>query len=309
MSFRIFVALCLAAAVARAEIIDAIAAVVNGEIITLSELRERIGPGFPAGPSAEATKRREQLLRRAADDAIADKLLEKEAETQGILPTEADLDNAIEDVKRSNSIDDATLDQALMQQGMSRKKYRDMLRVQLTRMKVVEFKVKPRVTVAEDDIKLRYAKMTGDVKSRTEAHARDIYLPSGGDAAGTRAKVEAAKARILKGESFEAVARDVGGPLASAGGDLGWITPGTMLPEIEKAAFALKKGQLSEVFEGGGGYHLVTVEETRTSGGAKPLTEAREELRQQILSERLQKATEEYLNELRKTADVELRLP
>ncbi len=309
MSLRTLLVASLLPLAAHAEIVDGVAAVVNGEIITLSELRERIGPGFPAGPSAEATRRRGQLLRRAADDAIADKLLEKEAETQGIVPTDTDLDNAIEDVKRSNGIDDATLDQALAQQGMNRKKYREMLRVQLTRMKVVEFKVKPRVTVGEDDIKQRYAKMTADVKSRTEVRARDIYLPSGADPAGARARVEGAKSRILKGESFESVARDVGGPLASSGGDLGWITPGTMLPEIEKAAFALKKGQLSEVFEGGGGFHLVTVEETRTSGGARSLTEAREELRQQILGERLQKATEEYLNELRKTADVELRLP
>lgn len=295
---------------ARAELLDAVAVVVNGDVITLSELEERVGPGLPPADAAgDLRHRRETLLRRAADDAVAEKLVEKEAELQGLSPTAAEIDNAVEDVKRANGIDDPTLEKALGAQGLTKQKYRDMLKAQLTRMKVVEYKVKNRISVSEDDVKARYAKMTGDVKGKAELHARDMYLPPGDDRAATKARLEAARQRVVKGERFATVAKELGGPLASSGGDLGWFSAGMMLPELEKVAFALKKGEVSQVFEGGGGYHVVTVDDTRTAGGAKPLSESREEVRQQLMAERLSKATEDYVSELRKTADVEVRLP
>jgi peptidyl-prolyl cis-trans isomerase SurA len=300
--------LLLVAPGARAERIDGVAAVVNGEIITLGELFDRTGP-LPDEAGPEARTRRSLLLRRAADDAVADKLMEKEAEAQGILPTEADLDATVEDVKKSNNIDDTALDQALAQQGMTRAKYRQMLRLQLTRMKIVEFKVKQRVTISEDDVKLRHAKLATESNTRTEVRVRDVFVPSEADPAGAKAKVEAARKRVQAGAPFATVARETGGPLADRDGEIGWVSRGTMLPDFEEVAFGLKPGQMSEVFEVGGGYHLLLVEEQRSVGGVKPLAEAREEIRQQLMAERLQKATEEYLGELRKTADVELRLP
>lgn len=293
---------------ARAELVDAVAVVVNGEVITLSELEDRAGPQLPPpGTDGELGKRRAVLLRRAADDAVADKLVEKEAESQGLAPTAAEIDNAVQDVKRANNIDDATLEKALAQQGLTKRQYRDMLRSQLTRMKVVEFRVKGRVNVTEDDVKARYARMTAAISPKRELHVRDLYVPPGID--GAREKIEDARARVLKGEAFETVARELGGPLADTGGDLGWFAAGTMLPALETVAFGLKKGELSPVFEAGGGLHVLRVEDERSSGGARPLSEAREEIRQQLLAEKLQKATEDYVAELRKTADVEVRLP
>ena len=301
--------ICLVAVPSRAEVVDAVAAVVNGEIITLSELEERAGGSLPS-PTAtgELGTRRRTMLRRAADDAIAEKLVEKEAEAQGVAPSAAEIEASVDDIKRANKIDDATLDQALAQQGMTRQQYRDMLRAQLTRMKLVEAKVRGRVSLTEDDVKARYEKMTGEIRSKREVRARDLFVPPSKNPAADRARIEKARSRVMAGESFEKVAKELGGPLSGVGGDLGWFGEGTMLPALEKVAFALKKGETSEVFEGGG-LHVIRVEDERFVGGAKPLSEAREEIRQQLMAERLQKATEEYVAELRKAADVEVRLP
>ena len=84
-------------------------------------------------------------------------------------------------MKRTNNIDDSTLEAALKQQGLSMEKYRHMLAQQLTRMKLVEVKVKARVTVSEDDIKARYALMTANVQGQEELKVRDIFLPFGDD--------------------------------------------------------------------------------------------------------------------------------
>lgn len=303
-------ALCAPPALARAEIVDGVAVVVNGDVITLSEVEDRVGRGLPpAGENPDLERRRKALLKQAADQLVSEKLLAKEAEEQGVAPTESEIDNAIEEVKRTNGIDDATLAKALQAQGLTLKRYREMLAMQLTRMKVVELKVKSRVSVSEDDVKARYAKMTGDLKATEEIRLRDIIVPKGADAAAAKAKAEEARARVVKGEPFAKVAEESGGPLAGAGGDFGWVKPGTMLPEIEAAAFKLKTGEVSEVLDVGDNFHVLTVEDRRTTSSARPLSEARQEIQQQIVAERMEKATEDYLGDLRRNADIEYRLP
>jgi parvulin-like peptidyl-prolyl isomerase len=150
--------------------------------------------------------------------------------------------------------------------------------------------------------------MTEGVVAKKEWHVRDLYLPVEGDGAAQRARLETARRDLLAGKPFTDVARKVGGPMAATGGDLGWVSEGTMLPEVEQVAIALETGEPSPVFEAGAGLHLVVVEATRTTGGARPLSESREEIRQQLLAERLEKATEDYLASLRKSADVDIRL-
>jgi peptidyl-prolyl cis-trans isomerase SurA len=310
MRTGLFVALRLAGRAAPAVVVDGVAVVVNGDIVTLGELEEAAGPSLPpAGSTGDAARRRDTLLRRSADDAVARKLLEKEARAQGLEPTAAEVDNAIEDVQRTNNIDRPTLERALSQQGLTLASYRALLEAQLTRMKVVEAKVKPRVSVSEDDVKARYARMTEGIVVKREVRLRDLFLPVDHDRAEVRARLDAARRQIEGGRPFAEVSRAVGGPLADSGGDLGWVSEGTMLPELEKVAFALGKGELSPVFEAGGGVHLVLVEDMRQTGGARSLAEAREEIRQQLLAERLEKATDDYLASLRKDADVEVRLP
>lgn len=299
-----------AAAPVRAAIVDGVAVVVNGDVITLSEVEERVGRGLPpAGENADLDRRRRTLLKQAAEQLVSERLLAKEAEEQGLAPTEAEIENAIDEVKRSNNIDADTLEKALEAQGLTAARYREMLATQLTRMKVVELKVKSRVSVSDDDVRARYAKMTGDLKAQEELRLRDIIVPKGDDAAAAKAKAEAARARVLAGEAFAKVAEASGGPLAGAGGDFGWVKAGTMLPELEARAFQLKTGVPSEVLEVGDNFHVLFVEDRRTVSTARPLSEARQEIQQQIVSERLEKATEEYLAELKRSADVEYRLP
>ena len=302
-------ALLLSPLIAAADRIDGVAVVVNGEVVTLGELEQAVGPGLPpVSAGGDAVRQRERLLRRAAEDAVARKLLEKEAEAQGAMPTASELDDAIDNVKRTNNLDTPTLEKALAQQGLTLESYREMLKGQLTRMKLVEAKVKPRVSVSEDDVRSRYARMTEGIVAKKEWHVRDLFLPVEGDASAVRARLEAARKELVAGKPFAEVSKKVGGPLASTEGDLGWVSEGTMLPEVEQVAAALKVGEPSSVFEAGAGWHLVVVEGVRTTGGARPLAESREEIRQQLLAERLEKATDDYLASLRKTADVDIRL-
>ncbi|MFN2239345.1 MAG: peptidylprolyl isomerase, partial [Thermoanaerobaculia bacterium] len=72
---------------------------------------------------------------------------------------------------------------------------------------------------------------------------------------------------------------------ASTGGDLGYFSPGTMAPDFEKVAFALKPGEASGVVKTQFGYHIVFVEERR-EGGPRPFGSVRDEIRRSMMRSR-----------------------
>lgn len=114
-------------------------------------------------------------------------------------------------------------------------------------------------------------------------------LSAGGDPKqkeAVRLKAEAVLQESRTGKDFAELARKYSeDPSAAQGGEAGWFTQGQLLPAVEKAAFALKKGEISGVVESALGYHILKVEEVREEK-TKGLKEAREEILLAIRTER-----------------------
>lgn len=128
----------------------------------------------------------------------------------------------------------------------------------------------PTVTAADSSIP------DGDLRKYYDAHQAEfnrpshavvsvLYIPrtvSAADSAAVRAKISALRAEIAGGAKFEDVAKRESADSASAvqGGELGKVTRGQLVPEFEKAAFALKPGELSQPVLSPFGYHLIKVD-------------------------------------------------
>lgn len=114
--------------------------------------------------------------------------------------------------------------------------------------------------------------------------------------------------RITKPEDFQAACREITpGSAGLSSGDLGWFHRGTLIPEIEKAAFALQAGQISEVFSTRHGYHILLVTDR------KPEHEVGfEEIRESLKARLVQLEREFYLirhlNELRRQYRDQIRI-
>lgn len=144
----------------------------------------------------------------------------------------------------------------------------------------------------------------------TQTHARHILIStnevtSENDA---RIRLEQLKLRIDGGDDFANLARSHSDDKTSAikGGDLGWTTPGDMLPRFEEEMGKLSVNQVSEPFRTDFGWHIVQVLERRQHDSTKEVKKA--EARAAIQKRKMSEETELYLRRLRDEAYVDIRL-
>jgi peptidyl-prolyl cis-trans isomerase SurA len=122
-----------------------------------------------------------------------------------------------------------------------------------------------------------------------------------------RQKLERIRERVLKGEDFAAIASVSSADKGSAtrGGDLGWVSPGTLVPEFEKQLDALEVDQISPPFRTQFGWHIVQLLGRRTYDASEDVT--RNKCVQQLREARAEEETEIWLRRLRDEAYVEYR--
>jgi peptidyl-prolyl cis-trans isomerase D len=113
-------------------------------------------------------------------------------------------------------------------------------------------------------------------------------------------------ARLRKGEALDKILAAQGQP-AVTGGDLGWFGKGTMVPEFEQAAFALKKGEVSGIVRTQYGVHVIQVVDKKPEG-VSPFDEAKEDIKREMAedkaAETLGKTVDQLLEELLGGGDI-----
>ena len=116
------------------------------------------------------------------------------------------------------------------------------------------------------------------------------------------------KKQIQEGADFEKLAREYSDDKGSAshGGDLGWVTPGTMVDEFEQAMDTLKLGGISDPVKSRFGWHLIQVIDRRDIDDTDTFN--RNEIRKQVFQRKVEDAYEIWLQRLRSEAYVEIRL-
>src|SRR2546428_8817927 len=148
----------LAASEPRSQVVDRIVAVVNDQIILLSELAqqsislEERAAREVSDPIGKALARK-QVRTRVLDEMIAERLITSEAKALGIGVSDREVDADIARIKRENNLTDAQLAAQMAQQGIDEKGLREYVRKQATRRKVLEVRVTPRVVIPDAEIR------------------------------------------------------------------------------------------------------------------------------------------------------------
>ncbi len=95
------------------------------------------------------------------------------------------------------------------------------------------------------------------------------------------------------------------GPSAVQGGDLGYLTRGTIIPEIEEVVFALELEELSEIIKTDFGFHILKITEKKPET-VKTLEEVKEDIIQTLLPDKQKEAFENLLEELKSKSEIEI---
>jgi peptidyl-prolyl cis-trans isomerase SurA len=161
-----------------------------------------------------------------------------------------------------------------------------------------------------EDLKTAGGPVAAGPATSTQSRARHILIRVGEKASDSEARIrlEGLRQRIEGGEDFATLARANSDDRGSAvnGGDLGWVKPGSVVPQFEEEMRRLEPGQLSKPFRTNFGWHIVQVTERRQvdSGDER----ARQQAMQSIRERKAEEGMELYLRRLREESHVEIRL-
>jgi peptidyl-prolyl cis-trans isomerase SurA len=295
------------AAAARAETIERVVAKVNGQIITLSEFQNRQIAAAqaahidPAGVGQFLRQNNARILQDAVDEIL---ILQK-AEDAGIKAPSQWIDEAIDDIKKDNKItSDEQMQDALAREGLTLAELRENIEHGIVRKIVMQRDVQPKIEASDSEVKAEYERVKAkEFTKPPTVSLQEILIPE--DRGGLAlAQQVADKARA--GEDFQQLARSYSSaPSRTNGGDLGQLAQGELAPALEKVAFALPVGSVSDPLAVEGGYRLIRVT-ARTAGSVTPFDAVKEQVRNKLMMSRFDKAYDEYMTDLRKDASITL---
>jgi peptidyl-prolyl cis-trans isomerase C len=176
--------------------------------------------------------------------------------------------------------------------------------------KLLKQEVYEKIKVEPKEVKDHYNANPEDFKVPDQVRAHHILIRVPNDATEAQKKealeaIQKATERIQKGEAFEGVAKELSQDgSAPDGGDLGYFGRGVMVPEFEKVAFSLEKGQVSDIVETRFGYHLIKVEDRRPAR-TKSLHEVASEIEELLRRRKAELLGRDYIEKLRAGAKIE----
>ncbi len=272
----------LPAAARDALLVDRVVAVVNKDVITLTELAEHTA-------RAEAELRRQRIAaperavleRQVLERLVLDKAQLQLAASTGMRVDELQLDRAVQRVAQNNNMTLAELRRALERDGVEFERFRAGLREQILLTRLREREVDDRVQVSEAEVDLYLEEHKASLAAKVEYDVAHVLVrvpeqarPEQVEQA--RARAERVRDEARAGGDFARLAAshsDAGDALQ--GGALGWRAPGR-LPELFAEALAgMQPGAVSEPLRSPAGFHVVKLLGRRGAGDAAPVTQTR----------------------------------
>ena len=298
------------------KIVDRIVAVVNDDVITLSELNEVIKPYVEKIRTLGYLPEREQKLIFKVRDSMLHRLIDEKIEDQEIKRakieiTDDQIDKTIEEVKQTNYVTDEELRAELAKQGMTMKEYRKQIKEQILRTRLVNLNVKSKIVITKEDIKAYYNKHLDKYGGKKKYHLRNIIMRVPGFAGSAKrleikTKMDEILEKLKAGQSFEDLAKQYSeSSAASKGGDLGVFGAESLSPVLQEAIKKIKPGEFTPVLDTDQGYQIIFLEKIIDTAG-KPLEAVSPEIEKILYDQSVDRKYRSWIEGLRKQAVIKI---
>ena len=253
---------------------------------------------------AELSSNMERLRQKAIDQAVGAKLLFLRAEQLDVKVSGDEIDAEVEKVKSQIGGEEAYRN-ALAAQKITEEDFRKELEKGARVNKLVEQACTGVEEPSEEDVTAFYEAHKSEYVTPEQVLCRHILVKGSDDAA--LDKIKEIRERILAGASFEEEAKKNSDcPSGANGGSLGWFGPGMMVPEFDKAAFDMSKGEVSSVILTQFGYHIIYKDDEKKEMELS-LVEVHDQIKDLLRHNARGEAIEAFVAELRANAKIERR--
>jgi len=287
---------------------SALAATVNDDPIYWSEVDlevQRAAVQFNVNlAGADGEKQRTELNGVVLDQLIDQRIIVQEARQRGVVANEAQVSAEIERLQKQFG-DEQGFQAALAQRNLTMADVRRLLQLNLTVRALMPLVTK--IRVADDEVRKQFNEHRTQYDEAEQVHVSHILIRAGTGEEEERARrtMVLIQGRLAKGEKFDALARQYSEDPGSKerGGDLGFVSRGSLVPEFEKVAFTLKAGEVSAPVKTQFGYHVILVAEHKPARQAT-FDQVKEQIRGQLAQQKQEATFQTWLQAERKQATI-----
>ncbi len=287
-------------------------AMVNNDVVTSYQLEKRLATAMAAETSQRRLSQEEHsaLRLKVLNGMIEDLLVEQRIQEIGLSVSDQELNSAIEDVQRQNKLTGEQLKTALLAQGMSFADYRQDLRKEILRYKLIAREVRSKVEVTNAEIRDYFKAHEAEYMTLPALRLGRISYPLANDADAKLKErliqqAQIARQLLLGGKPFDEVLSSLGGD--AEGGDMGTMVEEELNPHFQQMVDGLQVGQVSEPMENLGSIHIFQVLE-RTPAKAELSEDISSAIEEILAAQNSEKRFAEWKKGLRKDAIVDIRI-
>lgn len=264
---------------------EGIAAVVNADIVTTTDLKDRAEMLLKSSGKAPSAEMLARIRTQVLEGLIAETVQIQEYKKQGVIVTDQEVEGGFKKIAEGNKMTAEQFKALLKKQGIRFSSIERQIRAQLGWGKVIQQVLRPRVVIGDSEIKAERARMA-ESSGKREYLAAEIFLPvsSSADDGRVRALAQTLASEIRKGKQFPVLAREQSQSASAAqGGMMGWVQEGQLEAALDQALAKLPKDKVSDPVRGEDGYYLLYVRDVRTISSVASPSDAVLSLREIII--------------------------
>lgn len=285
-----------------------IAAVVNDDAISMTDVEERIRLVLASSGIPDSKEIRAKITPQVVESLIEEQLKLQEASRNKLTVSDEEVQDGLKIIAEQNKFTPEQFLSILERQGVPKNTLIRQIKTQLAWNKVVKQKLRNQVDVNDTDVQTRIERLKSKI-GQTEYHVSEIYLPLDGkrDAQAQQfAQRMAAELQAKKAPFGPVAAQFSKAAGAEKGGSLGWIQEGFLDPTLEKVMLGLNEGQISDPVKINNGIYILYLQKKRTI--TEESIPPREELLNAIGFERLDRVQQRTLLDLKSSAFIDRRV-
>ena len=295
------------------EVLDGLAAVVNNEPITFSQVRELVSAKEKAASEQLSGKELQEKIKQIRVEAI-DELVDRQLILQYFkekgftLPSYLIEDRLNTIIREEHNGDRAAFARKLASFGFTIERFRKEEMNKIIVQSMRQQAVKTATVIPSEKLKAFYKEHISEFTTEEQAQLRMIILRSNDKGTPEQRKqlLEEIRGKVSSGAKFADLARLYSeDSTAESGGDWGWVQPGTLNEALSKAAMGLKPGETSRPVQLGSSSYLLYCEAKRPKV-VQNFEESRDIVEKVMLGQERQKAQSEWVAKLRKKAYIKI---